>query len=145
MRWAPFLVTSCFLGALSGCGETPSFVPTKVAPTGGSLVRLPKDRGFVALKTESPAKPGVGKGRNRPLSVVAYFYKSDGSTPMSPAPTEVVFKQGEGQNAKPINLVPDASDPNRFASDPGHYPRGLQGTIRAKIDGESVEESFSSQ
>lgn len=114
-------------------------------PAGGSLVRLPRDRGFVALKTESPASSKISRGKNRPLSVVAYFYQTDGTTPMSPAPTDVVFKVGNGADAKPVTLTPDASDPNRFVSTPGIYPRGLQGTIQAKVNGESVEEIFSSQ
>src|SRR5262245_14662357 len=133
MRWASLILVPFLFGFTSGCGKTPTHLTTQMAPTGGSLVRLPRDRGFVALKTESPASSKISRGKNRPLNVVAYFYQTDGTTPMSPAPTDVVFKTGEGEKAKSVTLAPDAADPNRFVSTPGPYPNGLQGTIQAKI------------
>lgn len=130
--------------ATLGCGSSPSNLNLKPPPNGGAMVRLPKNRGYVDIKTESPSAPGGPKSKNRPVSIVAFFYQNDASTPMSPAPTDVVFKIGTTEKAKTVPLAPDAKDPNRFVSEPGPYSRGIQGMIHAKVDGEELEESFSS-
>ncbi len=144
MRGFSWLLASFVLGAILGCGETPSNLTVKPAPTGGALVRLPGNHGFVAIKTENPNAAQGSKGKNRPTSIVAYFYQPDGQTLMSPAPADVVFKLGDNDSTKAVTLTPDSKDPNRFASAPGPYSRGIQGKIQAKINGESIEESFSS-
>ncbi|MHC5538139.1 hypothetical protein ACYOEI_07915 [Singulisphaera rosea] len=130
--------------ATLGCGPNPSNLNLKPPPNGGAMVRLPRDRGYVAIKTENPSPTQGPKLKNRPVSIVAYFYRNDASTPMTPAPTDVVFKIGTTEKAKSVTLAPDAKDPNRFVSEPGPYSRGIQGMIHAKVDGEEVEESFSS-
>ena len=140
-----FTLALCVL--LTGCGQEKSSLTLKPAPSGGAMIRLPKDRGFVAVKTEAPdgtrVVPTARNAKPKPVSIVAYFYQADGSTAMNPAPTEVVFELGTSESAKSVALLPDASDPNRFASQPGLYSNALQGTVRAKINGEDVRESFS--
>jgi hypothetical protein len=131
------------LGITFGCGALPSNVAVKQSPTGGALIRLPGNRGFVAIKTETPEAARGGKAKNPTRSIVASFFQTDGVTPMSPAPTDIVLKLGVTENATPVTLAPDSKDANRFASSPGPYPQGLQGTVHAKIDGEVVEETFS--
>jgi hypothetical protein len=143
----PLMMCLLCIGA-SGCGQQPSNLTIKPPTSGGAMIRLPNDRGFVAVKTEIDKadhnlRINPRNARNRPVSIVAYFFQNDGTTAMSPAPTDVVFEIGAAQNAQAIALSPDASEPNRFASPPGLYSNSLQGIVRAKIAGEEVRESFS--
>jgi hypothetical protein len=144
MRRIPFLLVPMVVCSTFGCGEPASNLNLKPSPVGGAMTRLPGNRGLVAIKTEAPAGAKGGKAKARTTTIVASFYQSDGTTPMSPAPTDVVLKLGDAEDAKDVALSPDAKEPHRFASSPGPYPNGLQGTIHAKINGEEVKESFSS-
>jgi hypothetical protein len=144
MRRIPRVLASFALSVTFGCGEQASNLHLTPPPSGGAMVRLPGNRGFVAIKTESPVATRGVKTKNRAASIVAFFYQIDGVTPMTPAPTDVIFKLGVNGDATPVALSPDSKDANRFASSPGPYSRGIQGTVHAKIDGEDVEESFSS-
>jgi hypothetical protein len=126
-----------------GCSDQAHDAGTKPPPGGGAMIRLPNGRGFVAVKTELLAGSPKGKTKTRAATIVAVFYQTDGVTPMTPAPTDVVFKIGPPENAKSVALSPDAGDPTRFTSLPGPYLNALQGIVHAKINGEDVEESFS--
>ena len=140
MRWSVFL-----LAALAcGCGDSPSNLNLKPSPVGGAMTRLPGDRGLVAIKAELPPAGRGSKAKSRTATIVVSFFQVDGATPMTPAPTEVVLLLGAADKAKSVSLSPDPKEPHRFASAPGPYANGLQGTIHAKIDGEDVRESFSS-
>jgi hypothetical protein len=134
------LIAPCII---VGCGESPPSVIVKPPVDGGAMIRLPGNRGFVTIKTETPAVAKGSRKKNQPTSIVAFFFQKDGVTPMSPAPTDVVIKLGSDGNAMPVALAVDSKDPNRFTSSPGLFPQGLQGTVHLKIDGEDVEESFS--
>lgn len=144
MRPTAILFTAFCLGSIVGCSDSPTDLNPKLAPVGGVLVRLPNDRGMVAIKTEAPELPAGPKLKNRMVSIVAYFYQMDGTTPLTPAPTDVVFTMGSDAKTKTIPLNPDAKDPNRFLSAAGPYMQGIQGMIKAKVQGVDVEESFSS-
>lgn len=144
MRWSSLALAAIVLASAPGCGGSPSNVSPKPSPIGGALVRLPGNRGFVAIKSEGPGGSRGARAKLRSASIVAVFYQDDGTTPMNPPPSEVVFEIGAAEKAKPVALSPDPADPNRFVSSPGPYANGLQGTIRAKIGGEDVRESFSS-
>jgi hypothetical protein len=130
-------------GMIVGCAESPSSVMVKPPAGGGVMIRLPGNRGFVTIKTESPAATQASKKKITTRIVVASFFQADGSTPMSPAPTDVVLKLGTAENATTVALAADSQEPNRFASSPGQYPQGFQGSVHLKIGGEDVEESFS--
>jgi hypothetical protein len=146
MKRFSLLFLTLVLGATFGCGGSTPTLQVQPPPGGGAMVRLPGNRGFVTVKTESPDLPRSGRPKHAPTVIVASFYQPDGTTPMSPAPTDVVFKPDESTKGTPIALSPDPKDPNRFASTAGtSFPGGLQGTIHAKIQGEDVEESFSAR
>jgi hypothetical protein len=146
IRRIPFLLVPMVLCSTFGCGEPASNLNLKPSPSGGAMTRLPGNRGLVAIKTEGPASARGGKTKTkaRTTTIVASFYQSDGTTPMTPAPTDVVLKLGVSDDPKAVTLSPDSREPHRFASSPGPYPNGLQGTIHAKINGEDIQESFSS-
>lgn len=142
MRFPIWTKTTIVLVAMIGCGGSAIELNPKPSPVGGAMMRLPRGQGLVAIKTE--AADAKSKSRNRPVCIVAYFYAMDGTTPLSPAPTDVVFKIGIDEKAKNIALSPDVKNPNRFVSAVGPYANGIQGVIQAKIQGEDVTESFSS-
>ncbi len=140
-----------FLGPIIGCGaQSGTQVATdKPSPVGGAMLRLPHDAGLVAIKTE-PANPSQKvKTKLRSEKIVAVFFENDGSTPMTPPPTEVVFEvessRSKSVDQKTVTLEADPTTPNRFVSAASSFPGGLEGRIRVKIDGRDLEESFSAR
>jgi hypothetical protein len=70
----------------AGCGTTTSG-PTLPAPSHtGTMVALPDAKGFFEIKVEIPDATRAARSRQRALTIVAYFYQSDGTTAMSPPP-----------------------------------------------------------
>jgi hypothetical protein len=140
----------------SGCDSpgTPVAVTTVSAPHRGTMIRLPEDKGFVELVNE----PEVSDRRKpEPTSIVAYYLKIDGKSPLDPAPADVTFAiaagGGKGLRGSPdsgeritLSAAPRADDPQgagRFASKPGPYDlAALRGTLTAKIGGEEVASLF---
>jgi hypothetical protein len=139
------------LGSIIGCGaESGTQVATvKPSPVGGAMVRLPHDAGLVAIKTEAADASRAVKTKLRATKIVAVFFENDGSTPMTPPPTEVVFElegfRSKAAEPKTVTLEADPTTPNRFVSAASSFPGGLEGKIRAKIDGQDVEELFSAR
>ena len=139
------------LGSIIGCGPGPGTRAgsVKPSPVGGAMVRLPHDAGLVAIKTEAADPARVGKTKLRATKIVAVFFKNDGSTPMDPPPTEVVFQledlRPKTSELRTVTLEADPTTPNRFVSGAGSFPGGVEGKIRAKIGGQDVEESFSAR
>ena len=89
------------------------------------------------------------KTKLRATKIVAVFFENDGSTPMTPPPTEVVFElesfRSKTADLKTVTLEADPTTPNRFVSAASSFPGGLEGKIRVKIDGQDLEESFSAR
>ena len=56
------------------------------------MVRLPNGAGLVAIKTETADPSREVKTKLRAEKIVAVFFENDGSTPMTPPPTQVVFE-----------------------------------------------------
>ncbi|MGP0069208.1 MAG: hypothetical protein ACLQGP_37110 [Isosphaeraceae bacterium] len=139
------------LGPIIGCGAESGtqVVAVKPSPVGGAMVRLPHDAGLVAIKTETADPSRAAKKKPRAAKIVAVFFENDGSTPMTPPPTEVVFElEGIRSNSaglKTVALEADPRTPNRFVSAASSFPGGLEGKIRVKIDGQDLEESFSAR
>ena len=111
------------------------------------MVRLPNDAGLVAIKTETADPSRAVKKKPQATKIVAVFFKNDGSTPMTPPPTEVVFEleslRSKTADLKPVTLEADPTTPNRFVSAASSFPGGVAGKLRVKIDGQDLEESFS--
>src|SRR5262249_38082149 len=81
------------LGSIMGCGggSGSQVAAVKPSPVGGAMVRLPRNAGLVAIKTESDTSSRAVKTKPRAAKIVAVFFENDGSTPMTPPPSEVVF------------------------------------------------------
>jgi hypothetical protein len=159
MRLHVQIVTVALAGLTLGCASsttTPVSSTVAVGPHHGTMIRLPQDKGFVELVNE----PDIGDRRNpRPTSIVAYFLEPDSKSPLSSAPSDVVFLQdGDGQRGArggtksatqsiPLNAEPKSDDPagsSRFASKPGpYYLESFRGTLSAKIGGADVSTAFS--
>jgi hypothetical protein len=139
------------LGSIIGCGADSGthMAAVKASPVGGAMVRLPQNAGLVAIKTEAADSSRAVKSKLRASKIVAVFFENDGSTPMTPPPTEVVFMvenyRSKTPDFKTVTLESDPSTPNRFVSAPSSFPDGVGGKIRVKIDGQDLEESFSAR
>jgi hypothetical protein len=104
---------------------------------------LPDERGFVEIKTDrAPASRGSRKAATTNARIMAYFYQSDGTTQMSPAPSEVKVKIGTDDKGPGVALAPRPEEAGLFASEPGPYPEGFRGRIEAKVNGDSVQVPF---
>jgi hypothetical protein len=91
--------------------------------------------------------PATGSGRTRKgqqvkSQIAAFFYQTDGTTEMSPAPTEVTVKVGIAANSPTFTLTPQPSDKGKFASEPADLPEGFRGQLDAKVDGQPVQVAF---
>jgi hypothetical protein len=132
LRFAMLLV----LGSASGCGQAPP--ETNLlgsAPHGGVSFAFPNKKGAVEIGVEKA--DGASRGSR---VVTAYFYQPDGTTPLSPTPTDVKITRG---GLPPIVLTPkDLPDKaGRFASEPGPYTEEIRGVLEATA-GEKVEVPF---
>jgi hypothetical protein len=114
-----------------------------VYPHGGNIVELPDSHGYVELKTDRGASPKKGSNDKPKSQIIAYFYQPDGSTVMSPAPTDCKLTLGAESSGTVINLTPRSKDAAEFASEPGNYPDELRGQIDLQIDGKPVHATFS--
>ncbi len=158
MRLHVRIVTIALAGLTLGCDSstTPVSGTLAVGPHQGTMIRLPHDKGFVELINE----PEIGDRRNpQPTSIVAYFLEADSKSPLSSAPSEVMFSLGgdEQRGARggskaaaqsiPLNAEPKPDDPTgsaRFASKPGPYDLDrVRGTLSAKISGLEISTPFS--
>ncbi len=151
MRPTRLSLASLLLASVVGCGgQSGTHVETvKPSPVGGAMVRLPRGAGLVAIKTELADPSRKVKSKLRSEKIVAVFFENDGSTPMTKPPTQVVFEleslRSKTAELKSVALEADPSAPNRFVSAASSFPGGLEGTIRVKIDGQDLEESFSAR
>jgi hypothetical protein len=110
------------------------------------MIALPGGKGYFEIKTEGE---GTSRGARKPehkTQIVAYFYQSDGTTVMSPAPTDVRVKVGQAENSPVVTLTPESkgaeASSGRFACKPGPYPEGFQGQLDLKLNGEPIQATF---
>ncbi len=145
------LVIASSLGlaaSFAGCGGSSAPVPS--APHSGAMFPLPNNKGFFEIRTESGVKPGRG-GRSRSAKVektpfFVFFYQADGSTEMTPPPTDVTVKIGSAEKNTPVSLTPQAKNTEGaipFAAPAANYPDAFRGELSANISGETVVAPFS--
>jgi hypothetical protein len=145
------------LGLLPGCGGSAVPIEQQVAISGphqGPTLQLPDKKGYVELINDPKPRD---RRSNEPTSLVAYFLKMDGKSPLEPPPTDVRFTidtaaRGRGKGAapssQPVPLAPepkpdDPAGASRFASKPGPYLLdAIRGTLSAKIDGQEASVNF---
>ena len=141
-------VLSVAIGLAGGCSPPVLNMNTKPAPGGGAMFPLPGNAGFVAVSTESAPPSRGAKAKRHAATIVARFYQPDGTTPITPAPTDVSVKIGVADDSPSVALAGSPGEErmsSRFASPLGDYPDGIQGSISAKIDGRTVEVPFSAR
>jgi hypothetical protein len=140
MRATQWAALSILVAAVTGCGAASRTIP---APSHQGLVNeLPGNQGYFEIGTEGNTPAGRSSGPKKPVetTIVVHFYGADGTTEMSPAPTEVTVKIGGGDSAKVVPLSPQIK--GGFASAPGPFSAGFRGRLNAKIGGEPVEANF---
>lgn len=74
--------------------------------------------------------------------ILAYFYQPDGTTLMSPPPSDVRVQVGIDDKSPAVELSPQPKEAGLFASEPGMYPDGFRGQVEAKVNGEPVKVPF---
>ncbi len=135
-------IVSVLLGiASSGCGGSTS---TKPASQHTGLVNeLPDKKGFFEIDTRTAAGASAKRGTRTkkavPHPIVVHFYGVDGTTEMSPAPTDVSIRIG-GEGSAEIPLKPQSG--GGFSTEPGDYPTAFRGYLKATIDGQAIEAPF---
>jgi hypothetical protein len=131
------------MGLGAGCSSITSAPVAPAAQHGGSMFSLSNGGGFVELLVKGQGEPKRRTRQVRQVQYTAYFYQEDGTTPMSPPPTEVRLKIGTADKATAVSFEPPAQSEgaapaSMFVSKLGSYPDGFQGELEAKIDGAPV-------
>jgi hypothetical protein len=128
---------------LAGCGGSSLSGSAPTAPHGGIMAEIPGGKGFaeVMVGTASGGK-GVRKGQQVKSEIAAYFYQADGTTEMSPPPTDVKVKVGTGAGSPTFGLAPQPKEKGKFASEPAELPEGFRGQLEATVNGEPVSVGF---
>jgi hypothetical protein len=130
-------------GFLSGCGADTTSGAAPAAPHGGTMATVPGGKGYAELTVGPATRSGtVRKGQQVKSQIAAFFYQSDGTTEMSPSPTDVTVKVGTGAGSPTLALTPQPSEKGKFASEPADLPDGFRGQLEAKVNGESVQVTF---
>ena len=143
------LVLIAIVVGLGGCGgpasdPTLAASATKPPPHNGMTLVLPNGKGFAELVNEDVAKM---RGSRPNAALVVYFLGPDKSTPLSPPPSDVTIKLGDGAESIPLPAAPskkkDASGAARFATKVGPYNLAeQQGTLAGTIGGEGFSLPF---
>jgi len=107
------------------------------------MVTVPGGKGYAELMIGPAGGPkGARKGQQVKSEIAAFFYQPDGTSEMSPAPTDVTVKVGTGAASPTLNLTPQPNEKGKFASEPADLPEGFNGQLDAKVDGQPVQVSF---
>lgn len=126
--------------AAAGCGGGPAATKPS-AQHSGVMNELPEKKGFFEIRSRGDA-PAGRPSRSKKVAehpIVVHFYGPDGTTEMSPAPTDVTIKIG-GDMGSDLPLSPQPR--GGFATAPGLYPTAFRGRLRARIDGQPIEAYF---
>ena len=148
MRWIAYILLAISSGPMLGCGRTDTgpTADAKPGPGGGTMFPLPNGKGYVEIKSEIHTPARNARGASRTSTIIAMFVQPDGTTELSPAPTEVSARLGTDESNKTVALNPSPGEPrssSRFATAQGDYPENPRGVLAAKIGGDSVEVPFS--
>jgi hypothetical protein len=141
MRYTVLALLFGLTASLAGCGSSSEVLPASSHQ--GKLFALPDRKGFFEIRTEGGTTTGRGsRSKAAANSLIVYFYQPDGTTEISPAPTDVTVTIGAGSTGPAVALAPQPK--GGFASPPGHFPfaSGFRGQLNAKINGETIETTF---
>ncbi len=103
---------------------------------------LPGNKGYFEIGAEGAPSGGRSSRAKQQVEnrIVVHFYGTNGTTDMSPAPTDVTVKIGGGDSRSIIPL--SAQTQGGFASAPGQFLSAFRGTLSTKIGDEPVEANF---
>jgi hypothetical protein len=136
-KWPALLIIGA---ALTGCGSAGGTKPASSHQ--GLMVELPGSKGYFEIGAEGD--PGGGRSSRAKKKVenriVVHFYGTDGTTEMSPAPTDVTVEIGGENSRSTVPLLPATQ--GGFASAPGDFPYAFRGRLNAKIGGKPLEANF---
>ncbi len=128
---------------ICGCnGAATTGMSPPAAQHGGNILTLPGGKGFAEILAE---RSPVGKAVAKPAAkrrLLAYFYQPDGSTALTPAPSDVKVRLGSAETGQDVKLTPQPTPAGLFASEPGVYPDDLRGQIALTLGGESIQADF---
>ena len=144
MRRSAIKLLAAVLSAclLIGCGGESSPSQSAVSPPhGGHMFAFPENRGFVEIKTDRATSSRGGRAPPQ-ARILVYFYQPDGTTVMTPAPSDVKVRVGIDDKDSVVALAPQPSDAGSFASEPGAYTKGFRGQIETRVNGEPVMVPF---
>lgn len=137
--FAGLVLLSAFVG--SGCGVVAtSETALPAAQHGGNIVALPGGKGFAELVVDRGA-PAKGKAAP-PARLLAYFYQPDGSSALTPPPSDVKVHLGAADKGTDVKLTSQATPAGQFASEPGQYPSELRGELELTLGSEPVQAPF---
>jgi hypothetical protein len=148
MRGTALFLFAALLSPIAGCGSSESGTLAKVSPNSVAMFSIPGNRGYFEVKTEIETAPRGARGAGRSSKIVASFYQADGTTPLSPLPTDVSVKVGSDEAGKTITLTPSPEKSKsafQFTTAMGDYPESLRGTLMATVNGERIEAPFTAR
>jgi hypothetical protein len=125
--------------AIAGCGGAPKELPVAKSAHGGTMVPLPGDQGFVEVLVDTAVAGKAGRKAQVKPRFIAYFTQPDGTTEMSPGPTDVKIKIGMGEDGRVVDLSAEPKEAGKYASAVGDYPEGFAGQLKATLNGQPVE------
>ena len=138
-RWPTLLILGA---ALTGCGGGGGERTMPAPSHQGLMNELPGNKGYFEIGAEDAPGGGRSSAAKKPAEnrIVVHFYGTDGTTEMSPAPTDVTVKIGGGDAGSIVPLSPQTQ--GGFASAPGPFPSAFRGQLNAKLGGEAVNANF---
>jgi len=127
---------------LAGCGSSFTQVPVVRSTHGGTLVSLPKGRGFVEILIETEVA-----GEDERLSqiqprLVVYLFRPDGASGTNSGLSEVKIRMGRQPGDSVFDLSPQPKEAGKYASGPCGYHHGFNGQLDFKANGEDVVVPF---
>jgi hypothetical protein len=133
------VVVLCWAFVLAGCGGTgsPSTAGLPAAQHGGNIITLSGGKGYAELMIDKGTSKVASKTR-----LLAYFYAPDGTSVLTPAPSDVKVRLGSADSGKDVKLTSQTAPPGLFASEPGPFPDELRGEIDLTLGGESLQTPF---
>jgi hypothetical protein len=140
MRRVFEVVVLCWALVLGGCGGpgVTSATVLPAAPHGGNIVALSGGKGFAELMIDKGSHvKGASKTR-----LLAYFYAPDGTSALTPAPSDVKVRLGSADRGMDVKLTSQGSPAGLFVSEPGQFPDELRGQIELTFGGEPLQTPF---
>jgi hypothetical protein len=136
------LVPALILLGCNGGGMTGTGTSLPATQHGGQMLALPSGKGFAELLVERGAVTKVAAKSPTKRRLLAYFYQPDGSTALTPAPSDVKVRLGSADSGTDVTLTPQSTPAGMFASEPGQYPDALRGQLALTLGGESIQTDF---